>query len=95
LCPIVWYAAAAMHLFKYYNRDPRERPGLTACSITVNVIYNSKMIKRRGNVTYAYQALLIQIAFMHLLIYIRITLLLLVPQIPDFGRLYRHKETIV
>ncbi|KAF3326894.1 60S ribosomal protein L18a-like protein [Carex littledalei] len=33
LCPIIWYAAAAMHICKYYNRDPRERSGLTACSV--------------------------------------------------------------
>ncbi|KAJ1685474.1 hypothetical protein LUZ63_016864 [Rhynchospora breviuscula] len=32
LCPVIWYVAAAMHIFKYYHRDPRERPGLTACS---------------------------------------------------------------
>ncbi|KAK1693636.1 hypothetical protein QYE76_010333 [Lolium multiflorum] len=30
LCPLIWYIAALLYCCKYYNRDPRERPGLCA-----------------------------------------------------------------
>ncbi|KAK8969886.1 hypothetical protein KSP40_PGU015389 [Platanthera guangdongensis] len=38
ICPLVWYVAAFLYLFKYYNRDPRERSGLAACAIAVSCI---------------------------------------------------------
>ncbi|XP_051180886.1 uncharacterized protein [Lolium perenne] len=30
MCPLIWYIAALLYCCKYYNRDPRERPGLCA-----------------------------------------------------------------
>uniref|UniRef100_A0ACD5TQ26 Uncharacterized protein n=1 Tax=Avena sativa TaxID=4498 RepID=A0ACD5TQ26_AVESA len=30
LCPLIWYIAALLYCCKYYDRDPRERPGLCA-----------------------------------------------------------------
>ncbi|XP_062194815.1 large ribosomal subunit protein eL20z-like [Phragmites australis] len=33
LCPLIWYSAAILYFCKYYNRDPRERPGLAASAI--------------------------------------------------------------
>ncbi|OEL17454.1 hypothetical protein BAE44_0021525 [Dichanthelium oligosanthes] len=36
LCPIIWYVAALLYCCKYYNRDPRERPGLAASAVLVS-----------------------------------------------------------
>ncbi|KAF6988570.1 hypothetical protein CFC21_006085 [Triticum aestivum] len=33
LCPLIWYIAALLYCCKYYNRDPRERPGLAASAL--------------------------------------------------------------
>uniref|UniRef100_A0A453E7W1 Uncharacterized protein n=1 Tax=Aegilops tauschii subsp. strangulata TaxID=200361 RepID=A0A453E7W1_AEGTS len=33
LCPLLWYYATTLYCCKYYNRDPRERPGLAASAI--------------------------------------------------------------
>ncbi|PNT71676.1 hypothetical protein BRADI_2g33657v3 [Brachypodium distachyon] len=33
LCPLIWYIAALLYCCKYYNRDPRERPGLAASAV--------------------------------------------------------------
>lgn len=32
ICPLVWYVAAFLYMFKYYNKDPRERGGLAAAA---------------------------------------------------------------
>ncbi|KAJ6793940.1 Uncharacterized protein M6B38_233140 [Iris pallida] len=34
LCPLLWYYAAFLYMFKYYDRDPRERSGLAAAAFT-------------------------------------------------------------
>ncbi|XP_047340692.1 60S ribosomal protein L18a-like protein isoform X1 [Impatiens glandulifera] len=34
LCPLTWYFASFLYLFKYYNKDPRERGGLAANTVT-------------------------------------------------------------
>ncbi|KAJ3694108.1 hypothetical protein LUZ60_009588 [Juncus effusus] len=36
LCPLIWYIAGVLYVFKYYNRDPRERAGLSACAFTAS-----------------------------------------------------------
>ncbi|PAN32619.1 hypothetical protein PAHAL_5G500200 [Panicum hallii] len=33
VCPLIWYFAATLYCCKYYNRDPRERPGLAASAV--------------------------------------------------------------
>jgi hypothetical protein len=36
MCPLIWYIAALLYCCKYYNRDPRERPGLCASAFLVS-----------------------------------------------------------
>ena len=36
VCPSIWYFAATLYCCKYYNRDPRERPGLAASAVAVS-----------------------------------------------------------
>uniref|UniRef100_A0A0D3G3X7 Uncharacterized protein n=1 Tax=Oryza barthii TaxID=65489 RepID=A0A0D3G3X7_9ORYZ len=43
LCPLIWYIAALLYYCKYYNRDPRERPGLAA-SAFLAVIFTAATI---------------------------------------------------
>ncbi|WVZ96786.1 hypothetical protein U9M48_042380 [Paspalum notatum var. saurae] len=43
LCPIIWYVAALLYCCKYYNRDPRERPGLAASAVLA-VIFTAATI---------------------------------------------------
>ncbi|NP_001315321.2 uncharacterized protein [Zea mays] len=33
LCPLIWYFATTLYCCKYYNKDPRERPGLAASAV--------------------------------------------------------------
>ncbi|KAK3164081.1 hypothetical protein QOZ80_1AG0012430 [Eleusine coracana subsp. coracana] len=33
LCPLIWYFPAILYCCKYYNKDPRERPGLAASAV--------------------------------------------------------------
>ncbi|ONM29272.1 Ribosomal protein L18ae family [Zea mays] len=35
LCPLIWYFATTLYCCKYYNKDPRERPGLAASAVAV------------------------------------------------------------
>uniref|UniRef100_A0A0E0FH92 Uncharacterized protein n=1 Tax=Oryza nivara TaxID=4536 RepID=A0A0E0FH92_ORYNI len=35
LCPLIWYYAATLYCCKYYNKDPRERPGLAASAVAI------------------------------------------------------------
>lgn len=37
LCPLIWYIAALLYCCKYYNRDPRERPGLAASAVLATI----------------------------------------------------------
>ncbi|XP_062207152.1 large ribosomal subunit protein eL20z-like isoform X2 [Phragmites australis] len=37
LCPLIWYFAATLYCCKYYNKDPRERPGLAASAIVAAI----------------------------------------------------------
>ncbi|KAK3160552.1 hypothetical protein QOZ80_1BG0061100 [Eleusine coracana subsp. coracana] len=33
LFPLIWYFPAILYCCKYYNKDPRERPGLAASAV--------------------------------------------------------------
>lgn len=40
VCPLIWFYAAILYLRKYYNKDPRERSGLTAaaCMVSLSIV---------------------------------------------------------
>ncbi|BAS92565.1 Os05g0181250, partial [Oryza sativa Japonica Group] len=45
LCPLIWYIAALLYYCKYYNRDPRERPGLAASAFLVSLFISKTWSK--------------------------------------------------
>uniref|UniRef100_A0A453E816 Uncharacterized protein n=1 Tax=Aegilops tauschii subsp. strangulata TaxID=200361 RepID=A0A453E816_AEGTS len=44
LCPLLWYYATTLYCCKYYNRDPRERPGLAASAIAAAIFTTAATI---------------------------------------------------
>ncbi|KAG8053134.1 hypothetical protein GUJ93_ZPchr0001g30750 [Zizania palustris] len=42
-CPLIWYFATTLYCCKYYNKDPRERPGLAASAIAA-IIFTAATI---------------------------------------------------
>jgi hypothetical protein len=36
--PVMWYYAAFLYFWKYYDKDPRERSGLGASAIAVSFV---------------------------------------------------------
>lgn len=44
LCPLLWYYATTLYCCKYYNRDPRERPGLAASAIAAIIFTTATII---------------------------------------------------
>ncbi|GJN35865.1 hypothetical protein PR202_gb24678 [Eleusine coracana subsp. coracana] len=53
LCPIIWYVAALLYCCKYYNRDPRERPGLAASAFLVSFPFVRTLNNFKKNISYA------------------------------------------